>query len=413
VRFHLKQLQLLLPVAVAAVAIAVTLTLRSANWIGDPLWGQEKVGIAQVLALPILAGGASVAGWRDCQGVLSLLTTRRQRVAHFAHAFAAWGSLVAVVYLVSAGVVNALSARSDPSLHNWSFWPVTTQGLAALLSVALGYLVGSVLNSWLGSVVAALLLAAVLILDRMGAIATGLSEYAASGTMLGAQPNPRYFLMRLAWMALLAAVVLTTLVVGPSVSARWTLLAFVILLGAGCVAFRTNDSYDVVQADSTSCSESTVRICAPTSFTRRAHQASSIAARTAEQVRQVGATPPTTLVMWQPGTEDENWVMLVNPGLMREPLRPDDVISGVVSPKGCRIWHNSSEPPSAAWFYADALVQSFVRSAITGTDSQLVDDLEKKHGANQVTTWVGAAARALQTCNPDAIPEALAIEASR
>lgn len=412
-RVQLKQVPVLLPLAFAVIAIAATLSLRSANWIGDPLWGQEKVGIAQVLVLPLLGAGAAVTGWRDRHGVLSLLTTGRQRATHLGYAFAAWALLLAILYGLSAVGVNALSATSDPFLHNWSAWPLATQWVAGLVAVCVGYLVGQVLDSWLGSVVAAVLLACVLILDRMGVITTGLAEYAASGTMLGADPSPGYFLMRLAWMLLLGVIVVAALVAGPSSSARWTAGVLVVLMATGSVAFRTNNSYEIHRSPDAFCSASTVRVCAPTTFAGRADQAGAIASRAAEVLQRYGADAPAQLLMWQPGVEDRDWVMLVNPGLLRDRLRPADVVSAVVSPKGCRIWRDADHPPSSAWFYADSLVHSVVESTMTGAVSRPLSDLRQSYGTSGAAALVGAAARALQACDQDAIPATLAQQAAR
>ena len=161
------------------------------------------------------------------------------------------------------------SRWSEPSIPNATPWPALTQTGGALLVLVVGYALGVVLRSWLGSVVAALLTVGVLILDRMGAIATGLAEYAASGTMLGTAANPPYFATRLAWMALVGAPIIALLVTAPH--RRVGLLA---TLGAGLLvgqlAFGTNDSYRVVPGRSDTCTS------IPSSC---AHRRSSVPAR--------------------------------------------------------------------------------------------------------------------------------------
>jgi hypothetical protein len=197
------------------VAMATMLSLRDADWMGDALWGQETIGGAQVMVLPLLAGGAAVAGWRDVTGILTLIPAGRQRWRHFSATFAAWAIPVVALYAGANLFVVLASRWSEPSIPNATVWPALTQTGGALLVFVVGYALGGVLRSWLGSVVAALLTVAVLILDRMGAIATGLAEYAASGTMLGTAANPAYFATRLAWMVLVGAPVVALLVTAP------------------------------------------------------------------------------------------------------------------------------------------------------------------------------------------------------
>lgn len=383
-------------------AIATTLSMRDADWVGDPLWGQESIGVAQVLVLPLLAGAAATVGWHDSEGILTLIPSGGLRFRHISSTLAAWAVPVVVLYALANLVVVLTSMRSDPSLPNAALWPVLTQAGAAVLTFVVGYALGVLLTSWLSAVVAALLTAAVLILDRMGAIATGLAEYAASGTMLGTAPNASYFVMRLVWMGLVGAVIVTLLVTG-----RPHRVGLVVALGAvlltGQFAFASNDSYTLRPARADSCTSAPVVVCAPPEFRARAEQASHIAGETAGVLQGLGVSSRRHFVMWQPGRDRLDHLMLINPGKLRAPLMVRRVVSGVVAPESCGLWYGA-EPPPGSWFYSRALVESYVMSELTGQSAEPYGRLRSTMGAEGSRRLVAQAAGALQECDLGRVP---------
>jgi hypothetical protein len=384
------------------VAMATMLSLRDADWMGDALWGQETIGVAQVMVLPLLAGGAAVAGWRDVAGILTLIPVGRQRWRHFSATFAAWAIPVVAMYAVANLFVVLASRSSEPSIPNATIWPALTQTGGALLVFVVGYALGAVLRSWLGSVVAALLTVAVLILDRMGAIATGLAEYAASGTMLGTAANPAYFATRLAWMVLVGAPVVALLVTAPRRRpALFATLGAALLVGQ--LTFGTNDSYRVVSGRTDTCTATPVVVCAPPEFRERAERAAQMAGAASAVLRGLGVTAPSRFVMWQPGRDHLDNLMLVDPGKLRAPLALHTVAAGVVAPLSCRLW-SGPEPPPYSWFYSEALVESYVVTQLTGRTTEPYGRLLTAKGAEDSRALVTQAAQALQECDQTKVP---------
>lgn len=384
-------------------AIATTLSMRDAAWVGDPLWGQESIGVAQVLVLPLLAGAAATVGWHDSEGILTLVPAGGLRFRHISNTLAAWAIPVVALYALANLVVVLTSMRSDPSIPNAALWPVLTQACAAVLTFVVGYALGVLLTSWLSAVVAALLTAAVLILDRMGAIATGLAEYAASGTMLGTVPHASYFVMRLVWMGMVGAVIVALLGTG-----RRHRVGLVVALGAavltGQFAFASNDSYTFMPARAGSCTSPPVVVCAPPEFRARAERASQIASETAGVLQELGVSSRSRFVMWQPGRDRMDHLMLVNPGKLRAPLMVRDVVSGVVAPESCGLWYGA-EPPPGSWFYSRALVESYVVSELSGHSAEPYGRLRSTEGAEASRKLVTEAAAALQECDLGRVPK--------
>jgi len=384
------------------VAMATGLSLRDADWMGDPLWGQETIGVAQVLVLPLLAGGAAVVGWRDVGGILTLIPAGRQRWRHFCATFAAWAIPVVALYAVANLFVIVASRWSEPSIPNATPWPALTQTGGALLVFVVGYALGVVLRSWLGSVVAALLTVAVLILDRMGVIASGLAEYTSSGTMLGAVANPAYFGMRLVWMVLVGALIVALLVTVPR-RRTGLLVALGAALVAGQLTFPTNDSYGIRPERADTCTATPVVVCAPPEFRDRAVRAAEMAGQTGAVLRALGVSSPSRFVMWQPGRDHLDNLTLVDPGTFRAPLTLQIVVSGVVAPLSCGLW-SGPEPPPYSWFYSKALVESYVMSQLTGRITEPYGRLLTSKGAEQSRALVTQAATALQECDLAKVP---------
>ncbi|NYG08343.1 hypothetical protein BJ986_002830 [Phycicoccus badiiscoriae] len=389
-------------------AMATVLALRDADWMGDPLWGQETIGVAQGLMLPLLAGAAAIVGWQDIQGLLTLIPDARLRLKHLCATLAVWAVPVVVLYAVANLFVVLASRWTDPSIPNATPWPALTQIGGALLTFLVGYALGVVLKSWLGSVVAALLTAGVLILDRMGVIATGLAEYTASGTMLGTSANPPYFAMRLVWMVLVGAAIVALVVTGAGKRVPLAAALGVALL-IGQVAFGSNDSYTVVQVRADSCTSTPVVVCAPPEFRARAEKASQIAGASAATLQALGAPTHRWFVMWQPGNDQLDNLMLIDPGKIRAPLRTRDVVSGVVAPKSCELWH-APEPPPNSWFYSAALVESYVMSELNGQSAEPYGRLLATRGSVGAHDLVLQAATALQECEPAKVPASFGLE---
>ncbi|WP_457255456.1 hypothetical protein [Pedococcus sp. P5_B7] len=383
------------------VAMATVLSGRDAGWVGDPLWGQETIGVAQVLVLPLLTGGAAVVGWRDVGGILTLIPAGRQRWRHFCATFAAWAVPVVALYAVGNLFVVLTSRWSEPSIPNATPWPALTQTGGALLVFVVGYALGVVLRSWLGSVVAALLTVAVLILDRMGVIVTGLAEYTSSGTMLGTVANPAYFAKRLVWMVLVGAPIIALLVTDRRRRAG-LLTAVALALVVGALVFETDDSYRVVPGRTDICTSTPVVVCAPPEFRARAERAAQMAGETGAVLRELGVRSPSRFVMWQPGRDHMDFLMLISDKL-RSPLVLGDVLGEVVAPKSCRLW-SGPEPPPYSWFYSEALVESYVMTEITGKTAEPYGRLLTSKGAEESRALVTQAATALQECDLSKVP---------
>src|SRR5688500_2188205 len=102
--------------AVALSAQAAVLRVRDANWVGDPLWGQETIGIAQVLVLPLIGALGAVEGWHDRNGILSLFPRGAGRARHVSMELLAMWVPITLAYAVANAVVVLCSARAELSI---------------------------------------------------------------------------------------------------------------------------------------------------------------------------------------------------------------------------------------------------------------------------------------------------------
>jgi hypothetical protein len=403
VRLHWRQPTLWFVVLGVASGLTLALSLRDWNWLGDALWGQETIGIAQVLVLPLMAGATAVVGWRDRVSWYTVLPGGRARIRHLSRTMAAWVLPLAGVYLVSNAFAVLASRAVEGSLHDGSPWPLATQGLGMVVACSAGYLLGHVLSSWAGALVAGAVLAATVMLDRLGAVTTGLAEYSASGVMLGARANGGYFLARVVWLLALSACCLA-LVLLTRVPRRVAGGALVVTLLVGTVIFRTNDSYRYVGSQSGYCAGTTVLVCGPPSLAPRVREAADVAAPVASALQALGVRPPRRLVAWQPTVGARDWVMVFNADRFRDRLDPGNVISALASPTSCGIWTDPDDAPPDAWFAADRLVRSYLATAVHRHGGLDYQTMSMRIGRDHAVAVVRASARALSECNVRLLP---------
>jgi hypothetical protein len=385
--------------------MGMMLSLRDWDWLGDPLWGQETIGIGQVLVLPLAAGGAAVMGWRDRGSYFSFLPGGRSQVIHLSRAVGAWLLALSVPYLVAHAFCVLASRWVETHVEDATVFPLITQMLGLLVALAMGYAIGFALNSWAGSVVAAVLLAATIVLDRLGTVTTGLAEYAANGPMLGARPDAGYFASRIAWMLVLATATLVTVTLKRP--ARQVAVGLIVVtLCFGTVRFRTNDSYVYAESATAYCAGTSVQVCGPPSLARRVREAAALASRVAAELDALGVAHESKLVSWEPAAEGKDWVMLFNAGHLRDPLDPGQVVSSVASPTKCRLWSAEQAPPDE-WFAADRLVRSYLAHAVGGKGGLDYQQLSDRMGVTKATGVVREAAEALQACDAGLVPAVL------
>ena len=98
-------------------------------------------------------------------------------------------------------------------------------------------------------------------------------------------------------------------------------------------------------------------------------------------LRALGVTH-SRFVMWQPGRDHLDNLMLVDPGKLRAPLALPTVVSGVVAPLSCGLW-SGAEPPPYSWFYTEALVESYVVTQLTGRTAEPYGRLLTSKGAEE------------------------------
>lgn len=402
--YYLKGPELWLTAVLAVVGLGSVLLTRDAPWIGDPLWGQETIGIGQVVVLPLVAGSAALLGWRDRRGIFTFVLSARGRVRHLGTVIAANAVALLSVYAVATVAVILASSRAMLHLDHPSVWPLLTQTSACVMALCVGYAIGYALASWLSAVIAASLTAGVLILDRMGALNTGFAEYTASGSMYEATPNAAYFIRRLLWMWVL--VLLIVAVLATRQRRRFLYAALVLVVLSGTAAFRTNESYRLTAAEASYCSNTAPRVCGPEVLATRIDSAGATAARASTILGTIpGLTtkPPASLEAWYPGIQGKPYVMLFDPGKVRAPLHEDEVVAAVVSPTSCQIWTSQTVPPDY-WFEAAAFLRSYVGAKLHGTTSQAFTTFQQRHGAAAADEALASAADAMQECETSKLP---------
>lgn len=384
------------------VACAQTgiLRLRDSSWVGDQLWGQETIGVAQVLALPLIAAASALAGWTDRVGLLTLFPGGRLRTRHILQALAAWVIVFAVPYLVANAAVVITSATASLSVRNGSVWPTATQILGMTVAVTVGYAIGYVIKSWAAAIVAGALFALWILLDRMGAVTSGLAEYSSSGSLVGAVASPGYFATRVAWLLAVAAIAVWSLV-ATGRALRPVVGAAIAVLLLGGFLFPLNDSYQFRKQPVLHCSPGAVSVCGPAELAARVDDGGKEASRVAGVLKEEGITTRSRFELWTPQVDSKDWILLVNPSRFRDRLSLYQVADGVVAPKSCKMWR-SSTPPSAEMFAAEQMLTEYVLSQLSGEgNGASYDRLSKALGPAETRNILQASARAFQECSSD------------
>lgn len=386
-----------------ACAQAGILRLRDSSWIGDQLWGQETIGVAQVLALPLIGAAAALAGWTDRTGLLTLFPGGRLRRRHVARALVAWGAVFAVPYLVANAVVIVASGTASLSVSNGSVWPVATQILGMGVAVTVGYAIGYFVRSWAAAIVAGALFALWILLDRMGAVTSGLAEYSSSGSLVGASASTSYFGTRVVWLLAVIAVAVWSLVASGR-ALRPVIGAGIGVLLLGGFLFPLNDSYHFLNKSAVHCSSSAVVVCGPVELAKRVDEGGQEASRVAAILQKQGVTTRARFELWTPQADSKDWILLVNPSRFRDRLSLYQVADGVAAPKSCKMWR-SSTPPSAEMFAGEQMLTEYLLAQLSGTgNGASYDRLAKGIGKAATQQALLASATAFQECRPSVPP---------
>jgi len=388
-----------------AVIVAVLGTNEMA-WLGDPLWGQEVIGRAQLLILPLVSGAAAWWGTRDGSGLLGLLTTPVERSRHVLTVTGAQLLWLSGVYGLGHLVVVVGSRWSPLHFANGSFWPLLSQVLGAAVAFAAGYAVGVWLGSYVAVVVAAALWPLVIIGEKSGLIRGAVSELGASGTMLGYAPDPWRFGTRGVWLLLVALLALGTV---AFVRGRaWIGLVTAVTFVAGGLVVPGGDGFRPV-AEAQACSGGPVTVCGPSALGGRLAQGSVLVNGAAEVLNDLGATPPQQYVAWtaQADLAHENWIRLHEAGLIRAPLPVRDLVSDAVAPRSCSVWY-ADEPPPPGWSEgAEALAGYVATQRGLGWSTPAFDHLRASFaasGESGLRDSMRAVAAAITRCDPALIP---------
>lgn len=392
----------LLAVVVLAIQSAVLRT-RDAAWIGDSLWGQETIGVAQVLVLPVVAATSAVDGWRAREGLLSLLGPGPAGRHHVLDLLLSRWLPVALAFVVANAAVVLVSGQAPLHLSNASPWPLVTQSLAALACTCAGFVLGYWATSWTGAVAAACVFVLLPLLGRMGSLPNGFDEFSASGSMIGAQPNPVFFGTRTAWLLAVGA---GSLVAAMGLRRRWRSLGIAMVSCAGALGlllFAADRSY-AVRDGAEYCSDTVVVVCGPTTLRHRVDQGGRAATLASQVLATWGIETRTRFVMWSAATSGQDTVMLVNPGRFRDPLDDDAVVADVVSPQSCGFWHDPARPPDAKVFRAAAVLDAAVAAELRhrGPSGAYADFLARVPASDQGAA-LRSAGKALQQCRPTEI----------
>jgi hypothetical protein len=392
----------LLAVVVLAIQSAV-LRNRDAAWIGDSLWGQETIGVAQVLVLPLIAATAAVDGWRAREGLLSLLEGGSAGRHHVVNLLVSrWGPL-ALAFGAANAAVLLVSWQAPLHLANGSPWPLVTQSLAAIACTCAGFALGCWAGSWTGAVAAGCVFVLLPLLGRMGSLPNGFDEFAASGSMVGAQPNPTFFSIRAVWLLAVGLGCLLA-VLGPR--RGWRPLGVSLVAGAGVLGlllFEADRSY-AAAGDRVYCTDTAVVVCGPVTLRHRVDEGGRAATLASQALASRGVEARTRFVMWSATTSGQDTLMLVNPGRFRDPLDRQTVIDDVVSPQSCAFWRDPTGPPDGKVFRAAAVLDGAVAAALghRGPSGPYADFLARVPARDQAQA-LRSAGTALQKCRPTEI----------
>lgn len=391
------------PWLLAAVILALqsaVLRTRDAAWIGDALWGQETIGVAQVLVLPVVAATAAVEGWRAREGLLRLLGPGPGGRRHVANLLVSWWAPVALAVAVANAGVVLVSRHVPQHLSNASPWPLATQSLATLACLCAGLAIGYWARSWTGAVAAASAFVLLPLLGRMGALPNGFDEFSASGSMIGAQPNPAFFGTRAVWLVAVGAGSLLTVL---SLGRRWRSVGLTMVAGAGAsglLLLAADRSYEV-GSDPEYCSTTAVVVCGPASLSLRVDEGGRAATLASQTLARWGIQTRTRFVMWSAATSGQDTVMLVNPGRFRDPMDDTTVVQDVVSPQSCGFWRDPAGPPEAKVFRAAAVLEGAVTTTLRHeAPSGAYADFLARVPARDRARALASAGLALQRCRP-------------
>jgi hypothetical protein len=389
----------LLATVVLAIQSAV-LRNRDAPWIGDPLWGQETIGVAQVLVLPVVAATAAVDGWRARDGLLSLLGPGAAGRHHVVTLLVARWCPLALAFAVANAAVLLVSRQAPLQLPNGSPWPVVTQSSAALACTCASFALGCWARSWTGAVAAACVFVLLPLLGRMGSLPNGFDEFSASGSMVGAEPDAAFFSARVAWLVAVAAGCLLAVM---SRGRRWRSVGVSCVAGAGVLGmliFEADRSYGVA-GDSDYCSDTAVVVCGPATLRHRVDEGGRAASLASRALASYGIETRTRFVMGSAATSGQDTLMLINPGHFRDPLDGDAVIDDVVSPQSCAFWRDPAGPPDAKVFRAAAVLDGAAASVLShrGPSGPYADFLARVPARDRDRA-LRSAGIALQECRP-------------
>lgn len=392
-----------------AAGLTWVLVRDGGAWLGDPLWGQETLAFAMVLALPIYLGVvAHESGW-DRRELVSLFD-RRQRRRVLAEALAIRLMPVLLMTLAAHAVAVGASATLPFSFANQSSWPLLTQLVAVALSVSLASAIGQALPGWGGTVLAPALWIIAYVGDRAGLVNSGLAEFTPSGSLLGYTPDPHEFARRGVWLLALMLLAALALLVDGDTRRRAAWAGVGAVFAVGVLIDGGGDGYTTAGATDHRCAGTTVQLCGPAELFPVIDEAAPRVAQAAHAVAGLGAVLPQRYFAWTAGSDTARlpWVMLINPGRPRETVAPQDFIGQVVAPRSCRVWWGA-EPPAHDWYAAEALVDGYTRQAL---HLQVPPEYERFMAGiakDRRSALVRDAARALSSCDPSGLPPELGL----
>ncbi|WP_169744218.1 hypothetical protein [Knoellia aerolata] len=394
-----------MPAALVAVAMVVVMAVGGAGWIGEVLWGQEVIGRAQFLALPLIG---SVVAWyaaRDSDGMLTVLPGFKERGRHAAATGAAGCFWLAVVYAVAHLVVVAAALFAPVTITNGSLWPWTTQTLTALATWWMGFVVGSSSGSIIAAPLVGGLTPVLLLVGRGRTLFTRLAELGSNGTLLGYRPDSAQFGSRVVLLSLLLAALVAAVLTSRR---RFLTTAALALAAVGGQFVPTGDGYRLTQSRPTVCVGEKTRLCALQELEVLAeHWAPFINQVSAESVKLTSELP-TTYWAWTADVDAQGkpWVTIFDPGSWRGEPDKSFMIEEITAPRSCAIWRGGSPPPDS-WVAASWLVSDEVRVRLGMAPLYNVSDRLEPTDPNTQDRIVHDAAKSLATCDLNALPPEL------
>lgn len=378
--FTFRSTSTLLAGLILAAAEALALLKDGQPWIGDALWGIQRLGSPLAVVLIALAVLAALDAGSEATGVRSMFQQlpARGRWSTTLWRWAATVAPVSAVHLLACAAVVAVSAWSS---HEFALptGSIMVQVGAIAFSGALGIAAGHVAQPYLGAVIAGAAQSALVfgLSDSVFLVSAGDSPYAG----LTLRPE-------IVWPAIAVLAVGTALLLSVSLrpSAKWPVrgayfggaaAAAVVVL-----ASQTISGYAIQPSSARPdvCANSSPRVCVFGEYQRLLPQVEASIARLVRAAEKAGIEPsafPNTILQVVPGgptlPPETTDFLLQFDELAGRGIRPVTAAEALVVPDWCPALNSPTRPPDSYFDRQTDAMAWLVRQSGQMSDRQFGD----------------------------------------